>query len=145
LVSDTKQIVKDTSRKQLTIAAPQAEAFSGRLDAESPAGLQHLALEGTSFATVVLVADDDKPLEASSSLILSRTELNADNAETKGPVLHLRGLKKLSENEHWYLVPTRPRALSASAPERKLEVAADGSLELPAEEWRECELHALAK
>lgn len=139
LVSDTKQIVKDIARRQLTVAAPQAEAFSGYLDGKPPAGLRHLVVEGDPFATVVLVTEDGKNFAESSSLILSRTGLAADNTETRGPAVRLTGLKKPADGEAWYLVPTRPRA--AGTKERPLEPGADGSLELPAGDWREGELH----
>lgn len=136
VVSDTHQIVKDTARRQLTVAAPQAEAFSGYLDGKPPAGLQHLAVDGDSFATVILVAEDGKDFAQSSSLVLSRTGLAADNTETKGPAVRLRDLKKPPEGEAWFLAPTRPRAA-----EIKLDPSSDGGLELPPGDWRECELH----
>lgn len=136
LVSDTKQIVKDVARRQLTIAAPQAEAFSGYLDNQPPAGLKHLVVEGDPFATVVLVAEDGRNFEESSSLVLSRTGLASDKTETKGPLVRVQGLKKPAENEAWYLVPTRPRAEA-----QKLDLRADGGLELPPGDWRESELH----
>lgn len=141
LVSDTGQIVKDIARRQLTLAAPQAEAFSGQPDGQPPSGLRHLGLDGGEFATAVLVADDGKALGESCRLVLSRTALDASHAETGGPRIHLTGLKKPSQEQHWYLVPTRPRAASADEPARRLEPASDGSLELPPGGWHECELH----
>jgi|GEM_PF-1652076 len=141
LVSDTRQITKNIARRQLTIAAPQAEAFSGYPDEAAPAGLEHLALESDGFATVVLVAGDGKPLRESARLILSRTEMADENKETRGPKLRLRGLRAPANGKQWYLVPTRPRALRTTMPEHRIEPSADGALELPPGEWRECELH----
>ena len=141
LVADTHQIVKDITRKQLTVAAPQVEEFSGNLDDKAPAGLTHLGLEGPGFATVVLVANDHRALAESRHLIISRTGLDASNVETKGPILHLRGLKKPSKGQHWYLVATRPRALATDKTGLAIVPTAEGNLDLPMADWRECELH----
>lgn len=147
LVSDTEEIVKDIDRRQLTLSAPQAEGFSGYLDHNAPAGLQHLALEGEGFATVILVAEDEKSLSESSSLVISRTGLNARNVETKEPLVKLRGLKAPGNGEHWTVRLTRPRPAAElikeflGAPERRLAVAEDGSIALPFAAWHECELH----
>jgi len=145
IVSDTKQIVKDIARRQLTVTAPQAEAFSGYPDGQPPAGLRHLTMDGGTFVTAVLVADDGKDFEESSSLILSRTALDSSNAETGGPGIRLLGLKKPSQGQHWYLVATRPRATSPEATAHQLDLAPDGSLELPPGGWHECELHLREK
>ena len=147
LVSDTGEIIKDIVRKQLTVAAPAAEAFSGSLDGKPPVGPKHLILEGdTGFATVVMVADDDQNLDASSHLIISRTGLDAANADSAKPVVHLAGLKPASNDLHWYLQITRPHSpvstekpVGAQAP-LLLKPAADGSIELPPIDWHECEL-----
>jgi hypothetical protein len=147
VVSDTGQIVKDTDRKQLTVTAPKAEAFSGYLDGKPLAGLKHLTLEGDKgFATVVLVADDDENIGTSSHLILSRTGLDEANADSTQPVVHLAGLKPASDDLHWYLQLTRPRADSAmiealgGQSTLRLDPGADGSIELPRVDWHECEL-----
>ncbi|MGB8355618.1 MAG: hypothetical protein WCD79_17095 [Chthoniobacteraceae bacterium] len=148
LVSDTGEIVKDINRRQLTVVAPKSEAFSGYLDAKPPAGLKYLGgMEGDGFATVILVANDDRELGESDSLIISRTGLDAANLEIKGPRVRLTGLKKPSGDLHWYLRLTRPRAEAAlvrdfsGQEDRKLDVAPDGSVELPLVDWHECELH----
>lgn len=140
IVSDTGEIVKDITRKQLTIAAPQAEAFSGYFDGKSPAGLKHLAVEGENFATVVAVAVDEKPLSDSAHLVLSRSEIKADNSESAGPRIRLTGLKPAEDGKSWQLVLTRPRAAAANAVPQKLEPGPDGALVLDAGDWRECEL-----
>jgi len=147
VVSDTGQIVKDTDRKQLTVTAPKAEAFSGYLDGKPLAGLKHLTLEGDKgFATVVLVADDDENIGTSSHLILSRTGLDESNTDSAQPVVHLAGLKPASDDLHWYLQLTRPRADSAmiqalgGQSTLRLDPGADGSIVLPRVDWHECEL-----
>ena len=137
LVSDTGEIVKDTLRKQLTVTAPQVEGFSGYLDGKSPAGLPRLAVAGDSgFATVILVAEDDKPLAQSRRLVLSRTGLDADLQETDGPALALRDLAP----GKWTFRVTRPRATPS---ETTLTPDAHGTLVLPAGTWHEAELHIL--
>ncbi len=138
VVSDTKEIVKDIARRQLTIAAPQAEAFSGYGDDQPAAALKHLAVTGGTFATAVVVADDGKALGESAKLVVSRTGIAADNSESPGPALRLAGLRKPADGEGWFLTPTRPR--SPQGAEQKLDPASDGSLTLPAGEWHEGEL-----
>jgi hypothetical protein len=145
-ISDTGEITKDTERKQLTVAAPQAEGFSGFLDDKAPAGLQHLSLQGEGFATVLLVADDSKPLAESASLIISRTALTKGNSETNRPQVQIRGLKKPADGQRWYVRLTRPRIAAALMKEfigqeySPLEMAKDGSVSLPMASWSECEL-----
>jgi len=138
LVSDTGEITKNITRKQLTVTAPQAEAFSGYLDSQAPAGIPHLGIGGEGFATVVLVAEDGKALGESKQLILSRTLVDANNAEISGPGIKLRGLRKPSKNEGWQLRVTRPSGTAAEA--KTISQDADGNLELPATGWNECEI-----
>ena len=139
VISDTKEIVKDITRRQLTIAAPKAEAFSGYCDGRPPAGLRHLEVTSNAFATAVVVAEDGKGLGESESLVLSRTSIDASNAETNGPDIALRGLKNASDR-HWHFAITRPRAEAANAAPRRLAFSGDGSLALPAGNWNEAEL-----
>jgi hypothetical protein len=148
LVCDTGEIVKDIERKQLTVAAPKAEAFSGYLDGKPPVKLQHLNITGDGFATVVLVADDDKDLGKSRHLIISRTGLDASNTETNGPIVKLSGMGNTdtSKKLQWYVRPTRPRQAAelikgfAGSDEWQLTAAEDGSITLPQVGWHECEL-----
>ncbi len=134
IVSDTGEIVKDTVRRQLTVAAPQAEAFSGFLDGQSPVGPTHLEIAGnTGFATVILVANDNKNLSESQHLIISRTALNAELAEINGPALKLANL---AGSGTWQFKVTRP---AASAP-TTLTPDAEGKLVLPESTWHEAEL-----
>lgn len=147
LVSDTGQIVKDTVRRQLTLAAPQAEGFSGYLDGKPPAGLKHLDVDGTDgFATVVAVCLDGRPFPQTGALLLSRTCVGADGRDRSGPILAIRGLRPPDAHGIWRLRLTRPRAaqalLEAFANGRgwDVEVRADGALVLPMADWHECEL-----
>jgi hypothetical protein len=139
LVSDTGQIVKDIDRKQLTVAAPQVEAFSGWLDGNPPAGLKHLELRGDGFATVVMVAADGQPLAASGHLVISRTNLGKGNVEAEGPAIRLTGMKPPQGGRQWQVRLTRPRPLAAAAAPPAL-VAGSGQLALPGGGWHECEL-----
>ena len=138
LVSDTKQIVKDLDRKQLTVASAQAEAFSGMLGAEAPAGLKHLELSGEGFATVVLVADDSKDLSSSARLVLSRTNVDSANAETEGPGVALAGMALPQDAKKWQFRVTRPREMAGATEE--LVVDGNGRLVLPDGGWHEGEL-----
>ncbi|XHR28400.1 MAG: hypothetical protein ACFUZC_21085 [Chthoniobacteraceae bacterium] len=147
IISDTGEIVKDIQRKQVSVSAPQAEAFSGFLDSRAPAALKRLRLEGENgFVTVILVADDGKPIEESSSLVISRTALDASHAETSGPRVRLMGMKKPIGDLHWTVRLTRPRAAASLMKDfdgveyHPLTIAADGSVELPLADWHECEL-----
>jgi hypothetical protein len=140
IVSDTGEIVKDMVRKQLTIAALQAEAFSGFFDDKAPAGLKHLVVEGENFATVVAVTADGRPLSETEHIILSRTEVKADNSEGSGPVIRLTGLKPATDGKTWQLVPTRPRAEARNAVAQKLAPGPDGTIVLDQAAWREGEL-----
>jgi hypothetical protein len=132
--SDTGQVVKDVARRQLTVASPSAEAFSGCRDAAAPAGLSHLQIASGDFATVILVADDGKPLASSASLVLSRSATYADGSEAPAPDLRLQGLP----SGDWWLRITRPRQVCNE--QHLLVRAADGSITLPAAAWHEAEL-----
>ena len=138
IVSDTGEIVRDVTRRQLTVAAPQVEAFSGFLDANAPAGLKHLALSEAAFATVVAVSDDGKNFGESRRFILSRTALDAESKETVGPVVTLRGLAAAAEGRSWSFTITRPRADAGRV--MPVAVSADGVMTLPAGLWHEGEL-----
>lgn len=145
LISDTNQIVKDTSRKQLTVIAPKIEAFSGFIDGKPPAGLKHLHVSGEGFATAIMVADDGKDLPASERIVLSRTNVSAAGTEIAGPTLRLAGLKS-QPNRHWAIRLTRPRDYAVLLREyaqidyQKLSATQDGALALPGGGWHECEL-----
>ena len=137
LTSDTGEIVKDTQRRQLTLAVSQAEGFSGFIDEATPAQLKHLALGTTEgFATVLLVAEDDRPLAESARLIVSRTALNLVLKETDTLPLTLRAVAPAGTSAVFKI--TRPASAAAETP---LTVVADGSLELPATGWHEAEIH----
>lgn len=137
IVSDTGEIVKDVERRQLTVSAPQVEAFSGFLDDSAPAGLKHLALSDADFTTVVVVADDEKTFAESRRFVLSRTALDKDSKETNGLRVSLRGLAPAPEGQAWRFTVTRPRAEAGKTP--TVEVSEDGVV-LPTGLWHEAEL-----
>ncbi len=138
IVSDTGEIVKDVERRQLTVTAPQTEAFSGFLDDKAPAGLKHLGVSEAAFATVIAVTDDGKELDQTERLILSRTALDAAGKETDASRITLQGLAPAPEGKGWTFTITRPRADAG----KKLPVTAaeGGRLTLPAGGWHEGEL-----
>jgi hypothetical protein len=139
LVSDTQQIVKDVERRQLTVNAPRAQAFSGFFDGRAPAALTGLHLQGEGFATVIAVCADDRDWPQTRQVWISRTQVNeAGAAETRGPAVRLLGLTPPGAGESWHVRITRPRAMSVSEP-----IAAplvDGALTLPDSDWHEAEL-----
>ena len=138
VVSDTGEIVRDVTRRQFTVAAPQAEGFSGFIDANAPAGLKHLAVSGADFATVVAVAEDRKAFGQSGHLIVSRTGLDAAGKELDGPVVTLSGLSRAPEGKAWTFKITRPRPEAGKTP--AVAVGADGAVTLPSVLWNEGEL-----
>ncbi len=133
VTSDTGEIVKDLARRQLTVAAPRAEGFSGYLDNQSPAGLKHLEVAAAAFATVIAVADEDQNLGQAGHIIVSRTGLDAANQEINGPVVTLRGLS----GDQWNFIVTRPRSRAGKMIELQ---AMNGVVTLPTENWHEGEL-----
>ncbi|GHC01667.1 hypothetical protein GCM10007047_17790 [Cerasicoccus arenae] len=143
LVSDTGEIIKDTVRRQLTVTAQEAEAFSGFLDEAAPAGLSHLILDGEKdFATVILVANDNRPLSKSKSLLISRTAMNPEQQEIDGPKVILANMAQPSGGQ-WKFKVTRPSSIS-EAQSVALSADANGRLILPTDVWYEAEL-VLAK
>src|SRR5690606_8841900 len=134
LVSDTAQIRKNTTRKQLTGRAPQAELFSGNLGATAPAALQHLQIHATSgFATVMLVSDDAEDLDDSRHLLVSRTHITSGGADVAGPGLTLNGLRVPTGGEVW-------RFTAADGTSQTL-TPSGGTLALPTTgDWRQAEL-----
>ncbi|MFA6959280.1 MAG: hypothetical protein WC205_00850 [Opitutaceae bacterium] len=135
MTSDTGEIVKDTERKQLTVAASAAEAFSGYLDGKAQAKLSRLAVAGESgFATVILVAADARSFAQSVRLLISRTGLDAELKENNGPAVSLQ-----LPGEGWKFRVTRPRNAAIDEPV-VLSVDTDGRLSLPTTVWHEAEL-----
>lgn len=133
-VSDTKQIVRDAERQQLSFSAPKAESFSGNLDGKPAANLAVLNVGGESgFATVMVTTLDDTMLTKSRKIVVSRTYHDAKGNEAVNEV-SLRGMA----TGKWSMKVTRP----ASAPPVTLTVGADGVLKLPATGWHECEIEA---
>ena len=135
MTSDTGEIVKDTVRKQLTLAVPAAEGFSGYLDGKDPAKLTRLAVAGDNgFATVIVVAADKRPLADSASVLISRTGLDAELKENDGPAVSLK-----LPGDNWKFRVTRPRT-GAGAEPVALTAGDDGRLVLPTTVWHEAEL-----
>ncbi len=139
LVSDTNQIRKDTVRQQLTVSSPRAEAFSGRLDANAPAGLPRLVLGSNSgHATVILVSEDNKPIAESAHLIISRTYRDASGNERATAATRVNGLAAPKPDQSWRVHFTRPRSLAGQS--RSLSYT-NGGLDLPDNvTWHEAEL-----
>lgn len=138
LVSDTGQISKDTVRQQLTLSTAHAEAFSGNVDTLAPAGLTRIGLVSTSgFATVVLTADDGKPLSSSAELVISRTYLDSSGVERVNQSTTVAGLKAPAYNFVWHFKTTRPRGGPGTY---QVLTPSGGVLTLPSTDWHEGEL-----
>jgi len=137
LISDTNEIRKDTVRQQLTVSAPQAEAFGGKLDGVAPSGITHLGITGASgSATVILVSDDGQPISTSENLVLSRTYLDSANGEVANPVTTLAQLKVPAAGFAWHLKRSRPRGETGY----EALTMTNGVLTLPGDGWHEAEL-----
>ncbi|MFE5321817.1 hypothetical protein ACFQ88_24275 [Paenibacillus sp. NPDC056579] len=138
LVSDTGEIIKDIKRKQLTVSAPQAEAFSGFLDGQPPAGINHLHLLGNNgFATIIMVSVDGKDFGKSEKILISRTGLDANHQEINGPMITLKHLQAPTKKNAWYIKRTRSGVQSKY---ERLETCLSGEILLPRDSWREIEL-----
>ncbi len=135
VVSDTKQIVTDTQRRQMSFSAPKAEGFSGYLDGKPIGNLHALGVSGEAgFATVIAVTRDDAPLAQAKQILVSKTCTDADGKESASTHVSLKGLAKGA----WRMTVTRPARMAAEP--QLVEVGSDGSLKLPASSWNECEL-----
>ena len=145
-ITDTGEIVKDLQREQLTVIAPQAEAFSGKLDGREQSGLQHLAIgdEG-GFATVIAVCQDEKPFATTRSIVISRTHLDAEHKDQATQQLALRHILIPEEGESWTVKVIRPRVITGdevltALDGRILSVNRVGTMALPVGNWFELEL-----
>lgn len=146
-VSDTGEIVRDVGNRQLSVAAPAAEAFSGFLDAGFPSRFAHLRCTGTNgFATIIVVAMDGKTLGESRSLRISRTWMNESGEDLKELEITLSGLSLPDRGGVWTLRVQRPRGVDdvlrdlTGADAVVLKPASDGTLALPAGTWNQIEL-----
>ncbi len=141
ITSDTGQIRKDIARKQLTIGAAKAEAFSGLLDGAAPGLLSCLSIGDTSgFATVIAVSSDGADLTSSNRVLLSRN-MAIGSTWQGGPSLKLKNLKAPTASSRWYLRPLRPRDLAGVGTATPVAMDANGYIDLPASSgWREAEL-----
>ncbi len=135
-VSDTRQIVRDSERRQLSFSAPKAEGLSGYLDGKPMGNLSILDVPGDKgFVTVIAVTLDDTPLIQSKKILLSRTYTDTEGKESsEGGRVVLKGLAK----GKWTVKITRPVAMSVQA--QVIEDGNEGKLKLPASGWNECEL-----
>ncbi len=137
VVSDTRQIVHDAARRQLSFSAPKAEGLSGYLDGRPMGNLAVLDLPGNSgFGTVIAVTLDGTPLVRSRRILVSKTYTDASGKESAVAEVTLRGLVQGT----WAMKVTR--GASPAAKEQSLNVGPDGLLKLPAAAWSECELEA---
>ena len=136
-VADTGELRKDTTRKQLVVAAAKCEAFSGKLDGQAPNGLPHLQISGSGgAATVVVVSNDGSSLSTTQNLVISRTCLDFGSNEIVMPVT-LNGMMASSGTMGWHIKRTRPRGETGYDP---LPLGTPGQLLLPSDPWHECEL-----
>ena len=142
-VSETQQITRDLTKRQLAITAPAAEAFSGFLTDGFPTTYKHLATtDATGFATIIAVALDDQPLAQSRRILLSRTWMNESSADLEGLSITLRALAPASD---WRLRIIRPRVAATTlcdltgADQIPLKQTAAGLI-LPKGTWTQIEL-----
>jgi hypothetical protein len=146
LVSDTGEITKNLTLGQLTVSAPMTECFGGFLTNATPVRLKHLVFENTNgFATVIMVANDNKNLTESENIILSRTFLDDDGNETDGLKTSIKGLKQPVNGKQWYVTLNRPTdvsiALEAFTKKDAFDVETnENTVTLPDSIWYECEL-----
>lgn len=138
LITDTKEITKDTVKKHLTVKTPFAEAFAGNLKTPDKISLDHLQFSETDcFATIVMVTNDGKSLKETENLLISRTTLDKSWKDSEKGTLTLKGLSKTS-GKKWQATITRPRKNAG----QKIEITQkkDGTINLPIKGWFECEI-----
>jgi hypothetical protein len=122
------------------------ECFGGFLTNATPVRLKHLVFENTNgFATVIMVANDNKNLTESENIILSRTFLDDDGNETDGLKTSIKGLKQPVNGKQWYVTLNRPTdvsiALEAFTKKDAFDVETnENTVTLPDSIWYECEL-----
>lgn len=132
-VSDTGELVRDASRRQLTVAAPKAEMFSGYLDGRAPSGLGILEIPGDQgFATVMMATLDNEPLTNTTRILVSKTFIDPGGSESSRCAVILRGVRA----GQWSMRVTRP----TDCGEVTLQKNEEGVLRLPVSAWNECEL-----
>jgi hypothetical protein len=149
LITDTGEIIKDLTKKQVSFATEYAEGFSGMLDSEPPERLNMLRIgDQKGFATVMMVSGDKKKLSESKSLLLSKTVLTgitlhhrhregSDESKITDSKIDILHLADPPAGGCWLFVKTRPEGATV---ERRLQKI-QGVLSLPTDiEWDECEL-----
>jgi hypothetical protein len=136
VVSDTRQIIRDATRRQLTFSAAKTEGLSGYLDGKPMGNLTVLDVPGNAgFATVIAVTLDDMPLAKSRRILVSKTFTDAAGKDSAAARVTLRGLAQ----GKWTTTVTRGSPVSEP---QMLSVGPDNLLTLPAIPWSECELRA---
>jgi hypothetical protein len=149
LVSATKQIIKDTERKQLTVTAKKAEIFSGYLDDQAPAGLKFLQLsKNQGFATIMVASNDGADLIKAEHILISKTFFEENfsffsikKTETESDEIPIT-LNTDNAYSKWQLKITRP-----IHKQETFELIADytGKLTLPTSHWHQLELSKIDK
>ena len=138
LVSDTKEITKDTVKKHLTVVTPFATAFAGNLSELQKINLPNLQFnESDCFATIVMVTNDDKTFKETEKLLISRTILDKSWKDSDKGTLTIKGLQKAGSKK-WQATITRPRK---SAGKTISLTQKEGSISLPIKDWFECEIN----
>ena len=145
LTSDTNEIIKDLSKKQLLVSAEKSEGFGGITYSGEAVNLNHLKIDGQNgSATVIMVSE--KSLADSEHIIISSTatahSAGANMSTITGSEYTLpitvKSLKKPSSLQNWQMKITRPETLSGT---RDLYAEPNGDIILPTDiAWNECEL-----
>lgn len=145
-VSDTGEIVRDIQKKQLSVSAAGAEAFSGFLSAGFPARFSHLqCTETNGFATIISVSLDGKLLSESGRIIISRTWMDEAGIDKPGLGVVMKDLRK-SASGGWSMLVRRPRLAGAVLRDLAgldtvpLKQGTDGTVTLPRGTWTQVEL-----
>ena len=123
--------------QQLTVSAPQAEAFSGNSDGAAPAGLKVIRFASNAsgrFSTVAAITTDGVDFPASRSLLVSRTNMSVSTLQPiDGPTIGLADVRKPVAREQWVVKFTRPRSVYLAPSEQPLTYS-NGALIFPTDE-----------
>ena len=146
-VSDTGEIVRDVSKRQLSVVAPGAEAFSGFLADGFPKRFAHILCTDTNgFATIIAVAMDDQALRNSRRIRVSRTWMKEDGIDVKGLGISIKGLEASGDGGSWRMRVQRPRVAGEVLSDLigsdyvTLKQHSDGTVVLPAGTWNQVEI-----
>ncbi len=137
LISDTKEIIKDTNKKHLTVKTPFAEAFAGNLNTPDKITLDHLQFSETDcFATIIMITNDGKSLKDTEEILISRTTLDKKWQDTDKGTITIKGLK--TGGKKWHAKITRPHRNAGNT--IPLEQQNDGAVIIPVKDWFECKI-----